>query len=140
MFFRLYNPDEVTMSFGGIQIAGYASDEFVRIEKAAVDFIDVVGVYGEATRLKTKDARATVTFALMQDSISNDLLSIMYNLDRLVPNGAGVGALLIQNKRAIYRASKAWIARAPDVILDRVPTTREWSISCENLIRYDGGG
>jgi hypothetical protein len=138
---HIYDPDEVTISFGDIQIVGWAPGEFVRIEQSANDFVDVIGVYGEATRIKSKDHRVTVTFILQHTSASNDALSVMNNLDHTVPNGAGVGALMVNdsNGRAIYRAERAWIARVPNVTYGRTPTNREWTISCENMIRYDGG-
>lgn len=136
-----FDPENVTVSFGGIQITGWVPDEFVRIESSAPDFIDVVGVYGEATRVKSKDHRATITFTLMQSSLSNDLLSVMNNIDHLIPNGAGVGAFMVidTNGRSVYRAERAWISRSPRVAIGSFPPTREWTLSCENLIRFDGG-
>lgn len=136
-----FDPYEITASFGGIQIKGWTPGEFIRIDPSSNDFVDVVGVYGEVTRIKTKDHRCAVTFSLMPSSLSNDLLSLMNNIDHLVPNGAGVGAFMIidNNGRAVFRSERAWIARAPIVTFDRDPTPREWVLSCDNVVRFDGG-
>lgn len=138
---KVYDPTEVTVSFAGIVIGGYADGEFVRVEQESDDFSDVVGTDGEVSRSKTSDRRATVTFMLMQTSESNDLLSAISNLDRDTPGGAGVGALLIRDRqgRALYRSAEAWIQKPPDVSFDRAPTNREWTIRCAKLERTDGG-
>lgn len=138
---RVYDPDQVTVSFAGILVQGYADGEFVRIEQESDDFSDVVGTDGEVSRSKTNDRRATVTFVLMQTSESNDLLSAVSNLDRSLPNGLGVGALYIRDRQgsALYRAASAWISKPPNVSFDRTATSREWTIRCEKLERLDGG-
>lgn len=138
---KVYDPDQVTVSFAGIVLQGYGEGEFVRIEDASDGFSTVVGTDGEVSRSKSMDRRATVTFVLMQTSESNDLLSALHNLDRSAPGGAGVGALYIRDRQgtALYRAGKAWIKRTPNVTFDRAATSREWTIECERLDRVDGG-
>lgn len=139
--FKNYDPKEITVTLAGILIGGYADGAFVRIEQESDDFSDVVGTDGEVSRSKTSDRRATVTFALMQTSSSNALLSALNNLDKASPNGAGVGALIIRDRQgtSLYRAAHAWVQKPPDVAFDREPTSREWTIRCASLERLDGG-
>lgn len=136
-----YDPTEVTVSFAGITIQGFADGEFVRVEQDTDDFTDVVGTDGEVSRSKTSDRRATVTFLLMQTSATNILLSALSNADRDAPGGAGVGALYIRDRQgtSLHRAAEAWIQKPPNVSYDRTPGPREWVIRCAKLIRTDGG-
>jgi hypothetical protein len=138
---KVYDPTEVTVSFAGIVIQGYADGEFLRVEQESDDFSDVAGTDGEVSRSKTSDRRATVTFVLMQTSASNALLSAISNADRNAPGGAGVGALFIRDRQgtSLYRAAEAWISKPPNVTMDRSPTSREWTLRCANLQRLDGG-
>lgn len=136
-----YDPTEVSVSFAGVVIQGYADGEFIRVEGASDDFSDVVGTDGEVSRSKTSDRRATVTFILMQTSSTNALLSAISNADRDAPGGAGVGALFIRDRQgtSLYRAAEAWIIKPPNASFDRTPTSREWAIRCAKLQRADGG-
>ena len=83
--FKIYDPDQVSLSLAGIPIDGYADGEFVRIERETDVFSDVAGSNGEVARSKTNDNRGTVTFILMQTSKTNDLLSALYNLEKNTP-------------------------------------------------------
>jgi hypothetical protein len=136
-----YDPDQVSVSLGGIPITGWADGEFVTIERESDAFSDVVGTDGEVTRSKTNDDRATIVFKLMQSSSSNILLSALYNLDKNTPAGAGVGPLMVRDAQgtSLYVAEKAWISRAPSVSFDRTATSREWTIRCAKLVEVHGG-
>lgn len=138
---REYDPTQITVSFAGIVVEGYADGEFVRIERDTDDFQDVVGTDGEVSRARSSDLRATVTIILMQTSPSNALLSALRQADLDNPGGAGVGPLVIRDRlgTSIHRSDQAWIAKAPDVSYDRTPTPREWKIRCARLTGVDGG-
>lgn len=139
--FKIYDPDQISLSLGGIPIDGFADGEFCRIEKESAAFEDVVGSNGEVARSKTNDGRATVTFILLQTSDSNDLLSALHNADKNAPGGAGVGALMIRDKhgRALHTAVEAWVSKEPDAVFDRTTTSREWTIRVANLMSFHGG-
>lgn len=139
---KVYDADQVSISIAGIPIlSGFADGEFLKIEQEADDFTDKVGTDGEVTRSKTNDRRATVTILLMQSSAGNAALSALSNVDRLAPNGAGVGSLLVRDRlgTAVYSAAQAWISKPPDVSFDREATSREWTLRVADLTRNDGG-
>jgi hypothetical protein len=138
---KVYDPDQVTVSFAGILMQGFADGSFVTVVQESDDFTDVVGTDGEVSRSKTNDRRATVTIKLMQTSAVNTLLSAISNRDRDTPGGAGIGQLMIRDRQgsAIYRADRAWISKPPDVDFDRGAVSREWTIRCAKLERVDGG-
>lgn len=141
MALKEYSADQVLVSVAGIPLQGFADGEFLTISFTSDHFESVAGADGEVTRSKTNDNRATVTVKLMQTSDSNDLLSALYNTDRKFPNGAGVGAFLVQdfNGRSLFAASECWIRKVPDISFDRTATEREWTFEIANLEYFQGG-
>jgi hypothetical protein len=139
--FKVYDPDQVTVSFAGQNITGWADGEFVRIEQETDNFSDVVGTDGEVVRSKTNDRRATITFLLMQTSDSNDVLSALANNDLANSGGEEVNPFVVKDLqgRAIFQAENAWISKPPDVSFDREATAREWTLRCDSIVRLDGG-
>jgi len=142
MAFKVYDANEVTINFAGLDIdSGYADGEFCRIEQETEDFVDKAGTDGEVTRSKTNDRRTTITILLMQSSDGNAKLSSLNNLDRLAGNGAGVAPILVRDRQgtSIFAAAEAWISKPPDVSYDREPTAREWTLRAASPERFDGG-
>lgn len=138
--FKVYDPDQVTVTIAGILIGGFADGQFIQIEKDTQDFQDVVGTDGEVVRSKSNDKRATVTISLIQTSASNQLLSALLAADKASANGAGVGPLLIRDRSgtSLFTAENAWISKSPSVTFDRTATSREWEIRCAHLIENHG--
>lgn len=138
---KVYDSDQVSLVFMGIPIdSGYAEGSFLTIEQSEQDFEVKVGTDGEVTRSKTNNRHATIKVKLMQTSSGNTALSALNNLDVATPGGAGVGPMLIRDRQgtSLYTAGKCWIAKPPDVDFDRSATSREWTLECANLIRFDG--
>ncbi len=139
---KIYDADQVSLSFMGVPIdSGYADGEFVTVEQSEQDFTAKIGTDGEVTRSKTNNRHAVIKVKLMQSSSGNAALSAINNLDVATPGGAGVGPMLIRDRKgtSLYTASKCWIAKPPDVSFDREATSREWQLECANLVRFDGG-
>lgn len=139
---KIYDSNRVTLSFMGIPIsAGYAEDEFLTITQTSPDFVKVVGTDGEVTRSKTNDHSATIEVKLMQSSDGNVALSVLNNIDKLAPNGAGTGPMLIKDLQgtSLYSAAICWIAKPPDVSFGKSAKERVWTLECGNLVRLDGG-
>lgn len=141
MSLKIYDANQITLSFMGIPIdSGYADGEFCSIEQMEQDFTVVVGTDGEVARCATNNACATIKLKLMQTSAGNALLSVLNNLDKVTPGGAGVGPLLIRDRQgtSVFAAAKCWIAKPPDVSFDREVKEREWMLNCDKLSRFDG--
>lgn len=139
---RVCDSNSYHVSVAGIPISGYADGEWLTVERDSPAFEDVVGTDGEVTRSKTNDNRATVTIRLMQSSPVNGLLSVLHNLDKNTPNGAGVGPFLltdIPTGTTLLVAEKCWISEEPNGSWDRTPKEREWKIRCANLLSTYGG-
>lgn len=137
---KVADPNQWTLSLGGVPISGYANGEFLTIAYLNPAVEDEVGTSGEVSVSPSADLRADIQFKLMQTSDSNDYLSGVANLQRRV-KGVGMLALLIKdrNGRSVYQAANCWIREEPQVSLDRTPKERVWTFRCDALIRFDGG-
>ncbi len=139
---KVYDADQVKVAAFGIPIdSGFADGEFVRIERDAEDFSLVYGTDGESTRSKTNKRGAKITIRLMQTSDSNILLNQISLLDRAGSNGAGIGAISIEdmNGTSLHTAAKCWIEKRPDAAYGREAVEREWVLRTGELIDVVGG-
>lgn len=141
MAVKTYDPSQVAMFFGPIEMQGFAQDAAITVEHDEDDWTLVVGVDGEGTRSKTSNRSATVTVALMQSSATNALLSAARVLDQETPGGTGGKALLIKDNSGttLFSATTAWIQKPPTAELNREATTREWVFRTDNLVALHGG-
>jgi hypothetical protein len=139
---KVYNADEVIVSFNGILIGkGAADGDFVSIEFDEDAFALAVGSQGEAARSRSNNRSATITITLMQTADENTLLNAMHVLDLTSPGGAGIGPLLVQdrNGQSLHFAEKAWIQKAPAAAFGREAGTREWVLRTGEMLPGVGG-
>lgn len=138
---RIYDSNQVQVSFAGIPVQGYADGDFLTITKESDAFSSVVGTDGEVSRSKTNDRRATVEIILMSTSPTNDILSAVHVADINAPGGAGVGGFLVTdlNGSSLYASGNAWVKRSPDVTYGREANERTWTLEVDVLQDFTGG-
>lgn len=139
---KTYDPALYTVAVAAIPISkGYADGEFIKVERDTDAFTDVAGTDGDVARAKQHDKRATVTLTLLQTAEANALLSTLAALDENADNGAGVGPFLLKDRGglSIHAAAECWVARMPDITLDKGVTARQWKIRIAALQSFEGG-
>lgn len=138
---RIYDSNQVKVSFAGAPLQGYADGEFLTITLNEDSFSTVVGTDGEVSRSKTNNLTAAIEIRLMSTSPSNDILSAIYNADLIANGGAGVGAFLVTdlNGTSEFLAGNAWIVKGADVSYDREANERVWMLSCDRMNMFVGG-
>lgn len=141
MTLRTYDPNEVSIIFGGIVVEGFADGTFLSVESNEDAFSLQVGTDGEGTRSRTSNKSGRATFTLMQSSASNQALSALHNLDISTPAGDGIVPLLIKDNSgtSLYAAEKAWIVRQPTSGFGREAESREWIVETDLMIHTIGG-
>src|SRR5215472_18970077 len=138
MALKVYDADQVSLIFMGALIqSGFDDGVFLDIDQEADDFTHKVGTDGETARSKTNNHNADVKVHLMQTSDGNAALSALNNLDKLAPNGAGVGPMLIRDRQgtSLYTAAHCWVRKPPDVQFAREASDRVWTLHCSDLVR-----
>lgn len=138
---RIYDSNEVQISFAGIPIEGYADGDFITITHTADAFTTTVGTDGSVARSKTRDNRATIELRLMSTSPTNAALSAVYQADKNASGGAGIGAFLCVdlNGTSLYAAGNCWIRRPPDPSFGREASERVWTLEVDALQDFTGG-
>lgn len=130
MTVRQFDPKKITLQFAGIVLEGYADGSFVDVEQTTESFSSYSGTDGSVSRSKSSDKRAMVTVKLAHTSPSNVLLGALHQRDIDLPNGAGVGQFLMEDREGslLIRGDEAWIVSRPKVERDRVVKEQEWKI------------
>jgi len=138
---RIYDANEVQISFAGVPVTGFADGDFLTITHASDAFASVVGTDGNVARSRTSDRRADIEIRLMSTSPTNALLSAIATVDQNTPGGAGVGAFLCAdlNGTSLYAAGNTWIKRKPDITYGREANERVWVFECDDLRDFTGG-
>lgn len=135
MSVKTYNPKEVTVSFGGNVLTGYAEGTAVTVEYNEDAWTLQVGVDGEGTRSKSNNRSGRVTLSLMQSSLSNAILTAIAEADRL--SNSGALPLLVKDnssRGSQHMAETAWIVRVPSAEYAIEAGPREWVFETDTMV------
>ena len=125
--FKTYSFSNVNVIFGIIELQGFAEgDDAVVIELEADQFLDMAGAKGDVVRSQSNDNRCTVTAKLLQTSVSNKELTVIYNADREL--GAGVSPMVIEDKETgeTFVINNAWIQKYPIITRGQGVNSMDW--------------
>lgn len=138
---KIFDPSQFVIVHGGVQMQGFSESTMAKFEFDSESMSDVVGVDGEVSRSKNMDRRAKLTVSLMQTSDTNDLLSALYNAQRLGSNGADVAATRVEdlNGRLVIAGAESWIMDTPKPSYGKTASEYEWVIRIANCEAFFGG-
>ncbi len=133
------DPGSIVMTFKGVNITGVMDGTFCEVERAEDAVTMHVGAQGEVTRVMSRNKTGSVTFNIVQSSVTNQLLSAIAAADE--KDRSGVGPLLITdlNGTTVYKATEAWIRKLPKGEHAKDATGRSWVIDCAKLLMNVGG-
>lgn len=136
-----YDASAIALVFSAVPIGGFADGEFMRITPNSEGFTIVTGVDGHTTRSKTGNRSGRLTTPVMQSSASNDVLSLIHQLDLDNDGGAGVGVLSMVDLsgRSVLLAPEAWVVGWPEQGWDRGAGSREWVFEWGDATVFVGG-
>ncbi len=140
MSINTYSPSDVLISVAGMHtITGYADGTFVKISKNHKPFKQQRSMNGEIARIYTEDQTFKVEITLMQSSSSNNVLSMLYNID--LATRLGKFPLIIKDGRGstTFVALSSWIEQIPDVTFASTLSTNTWVFGCADAIINIGG-
>lgn len=140
MALSTYSPSDVTVTLAGMHsVTGYIDGTFVKITKDMKPFSKVRAMDGEIARMYFDDAGYKVELTLMQSSASNNILSMIYNVDTLTHMGKF--PLFIKDGRGqtSFLAGTAWIEQIPEITFGTELTERTWVFGCSDVVLNIGG-
>ena len=139
MEFRNYSPDEVSFTYKGVTIVGYAAGSFIKVKKSAPKFHKHVGSLGDVARTRDLDDSGEVTLTLLAQSPSNDTLQAFLDADAQFGNGYGTLQILDSNSATMEaHASIAWIVTTPELDRAKESGTTTWTFECADLDLENG--
>lgn len=129
-FLGTYDPKEVSLLFGVLQVSGFADGTFITCARADKDlYKNHTGAYGETARTKNNNKTGTITFTLKSTSPSNAALDLLKNNPIAIP-------VLVKNNSSgkhIAAATETWIQTEPDKVYGVEEQMVEWVIFCADL-------
>ena len=122
-----YDPSDVSISVGGIHtVSGYVDGTFINIVSNTKPVQTQRAMDGTIERLYTKDEGYTVTVTLAQTSVSNNILSAIFNIDAVTRMGKFPLIIKDGQGQSVFFAADAWISKPPDVAFGKDMQSREW--------------
>lgn len=140
MALKTYSPSDVSVTLAGMHsVTGFSDGTFIRITKDTKPFSKVRAMDGEVARMYFNDATYTVELTLAQSSSSNNILSMIYNIDSATKMGKF--PLFIRDGRGqtSFLAATAWIEEMPDVTFGAELSERVWKLGCSGVSLTIGG-
>lgn len=135
-----YAPSSVTATIAAFYtVEGFVDGSFITITKDSKPFSTQKAMNGETARIYKKDERFTVEITLAQSSVSNNVLSAIYNID--IATGLGQFPLLIRDGSGTttFFALSAHITDIPQVTFSNGMESRIWQIECTEASLSVGG-
>lgn len=139
MAVKTYDPGQVTVTFAGRTLSGFADGTKVTVEMDEVMWTTQIGVDGEGTRTKSNNRSGTITVNLMQSSDDNKFLYTIAESDRMASEGALPLLVKDGSGDSIHMCETAWIEKIPAAEYGIEAGPREWVFKTDVLVSALGG-
>lgn len=124
---RTFSLKGCTLTYGPIEISGFASDDVLTVEPSGPDFTEVLGADGDLS-MAQNSVYYKCKVSLAQTSKANDAFSAALKVDRI--SGAGVLPFMFKDNRGssttVLTASR--IMGEPSAAYGTTIKNREWNI------------
>jgi hypothetical protein len=138
---REINPKEVDIIIGGNnhKVVGFQSGAYLDIAYDVDNFNDDVGPDGEGARIATNNFAADITITLKQTSLSNDILSVLNNVDRVA--GKAAFPLTIKDNwgNTLNFSAQTWVKKMANQPQADSVQPRVWVLRTLHLNGFVGG-
>lgn len=132
-----YAPSDVTILVSGYQLSGLLSVELVWNSRP---FTLYKGIRNQHTRVYNQSMAATLKIAVQQTSITNDVLSMILDEDRLGNSARLEVTMKDTSGSTLYQALQCYIPGYPSVKFTKGFEAREWEIDILDMTKINVGG
>lgn len=140
MAIPIYSPSDVIITLAGMHhVTGYANDTFVRITKDVRPFSRVRAMDGELARMYSKDEGYRVELTLAQSSSTNNILTMLHNIDSATHMGKFPLFIKDGKGQTNFLAATAWIEQIPEVTFGSQISNWTWVFGCSGVVLTIGG-
>lgn len=135
---KTYSPDRIKLIIGAAVMSGAADGTFVTVEEMSDGVTSEAGAYGEVARAMSLDTRHTVTVTLQQTSKFNDVLSGIYQFDRVSGGNGAVPITLTDLRGTTLFVGTCWVRKMANATFAKGLEAKEWPI--EAVGEFVNGG
>lgn len=129
-----YAADAVSFIVNGVPMTGFADGSFVTVARATESATLHVGADGKGTMVINANQSGTFVARFTQTSLSNAVLSALESTHAVFPV-----ILKDANGNSLHSGAKGFITTMPSSDYAQELSTREWTITVEKLIHFEGG-
>lgn len=128
-----YNPEEVNVLVAGlVPITGFVAGTFISARKDEDSFRLVRTADGQFTRIDNESDAWTITLTLHRGSPSNDMLTKLWNFDRLTKEGKLPLIIKDQSGSDLLFSTNSWIEKTPQMDHSETIDSRVWVFRSTN--------
>jgi len=138
MALKSFDPKQVYITVGGTLIKGFG-DDMISVDRDNPLWELTVGCDGEATRVKSNDASATISITLQSTSPSNDYLTGIARDDETSNAGLVPFDLKDNMGTTTFKAVTCYIEKIPETSYGKSVSDRVWVLKTDNLVAFLGG-
>ena len=132
-----YSPSDVIITLSGYQLGGVLSME---LSWNSRPYTTHRGIRNVHTRVYNPSMPATLRVQIMQTSITNDVLSIILDEDRIGKSARLELPIKDASGKTFYQASQCYIPAYPNIRYSKGFETREWEIEILDLTAINIAG
>lgn len=132
-----YSPSDVTILISGYQVSGLLE---VELSWDSRPFTMYKGIRNQHTRVYNESMAATLRLSLQQTSISNDVLSMILDEDRIGNTARLEVTMKDASGTTLYQALQCYIPEYPRIKFTKGFSAREWEIQILDLTKINVGG
>lgn len=135
-----YSPTDVLVSLAGMHtVTGYSDGTFIEIKKQGKPFETQRAMGGDISRIYHEDKGFEVKLTLMQSSITNNILSMLYNVDLATRMGKFPLIIKDGSGSTTFVSLTTWIEDLPEVKFANTLSTYTWTFGCSDAMISIGG-
>jgi len=135
-----YSPEELTVLIAGsIFITDFVDGTFISIEKDSPVYSTHESSDGIVSRVFHPSTTHTVTLTLTNSSPSNDVLSVLSQVDSLTQTGKFPMLIKDHMGSSVLYAESCWIQGIPSASYSTGISDRQWVIKCSKVSNFVGG-
>lgn len=127
------SPVDTKVLLGGvIEVVGFSDGTYISIEKVNQPFSSTRAMDGTIVRTHHYDRQFTIKLTLAQSSITNDILTKLWQIDELT-KAAQIPILFKDNLgSSLFFGTTCWVNGIPPISYSNSMEIREWSLDCSN--------
>ena len=135
-----YDPAQVIVTYAGYKLEGYGKDTFVEVARNSPTYTTLAGAQGHAVAVKSADRTGYIQVTLLQTSMTNQVLSGLFNTSDLTPGGIAKPITVTDALgTTLCFCGAALIEKPADVRFAASHQERTWKFLCGVLLMNVGG-